>query len=72
MGMVISSKCFPYKNILKEIWMFLDGALVKVKRRKLKTYIRSYRGVSDNIGIFLVKAKILIRLSIKKKDAKVI
>lgn len=50
--------------------MSLDGALVKVKRRKLKTYIRSYRGVSGNIGIFLVKAKILIRLSIKKKKRK--
>jgi len=64
--MIISSTCFPHKNIHKETWVSPNGAvknqidqvLVDSKRRKYIINIRSHRGVTGNSDHFLVKAKI--------------
>lgn len=57
---IISSTCFPRKNIHKEIWVSsnemvrnqIDHVLIDAKRRRYIMDVRSHRGVSGNSDHF--------------------
>jgi len=77
-NIIISSTCFPCKNIHKETWVFpnglvktqIDYTLIDAKRRRYITDVRSHRRVSGSSDHFLVKIKIKIKLAVKKREEK--
>jgi len=75
-NMVVSSKIFPHKNIHKQTWISpcgkirnqIDHVLVDNRIRSNIIDVRSMRGSSAISDHFLVRVKILFRISVENRE----
>jgi len=78
-NMIISTTCFPHKNIYKQIWISpcgylrnqIDHIIVDSRIKSCVKDVRSMRGSSAMSDYFLVRAKINIRISTMAKEIEI-